>query len=210
MDRALADKGSLNLHYHHLRNTHYTHAENGHAILVSSFLLVFEGLILLFRAIYLAIFFSPSMAMAQKWLHLVRRTLEIVGPTFIIWGQWVATRPNLFRTNLCTELSKLHIKAPKHTLGHKISKGFDDFEEIPIVSRSIAQIHRAFLKYKYQGKPIKRLLVTVKVRHSGVGESVRIYFEIINVVAKMLKFIPTLNWLRLDEMRFLLCPKLFV
>nr|KAJ0228457.1 hypothetical protein LSAT_V11C100047920 [Lactuca sativa] len=185
---AFADKGSSNLDQLHPRNTLYTHAENGHAILISSLLSLFEGLILLFRAIYLAILFSPSMAMApfadhfgvssrQKWIYL---------------------------------LSKLHSKAREHSFsytkkivekafGRKIYEIFDDFEEIPVASGSIAQIHRASLKYKHQKKRIKPLLVTVKVRHPGVGESIRRDFEIINVVAKMSKFIPTLNWLRLDE-----------
>lgn len=146
----------------------------------------------------------------KKWLHLVRRTLEIAGPAFIKWGQWAATRPDLFPTDLCTELSKLHSKAPEHSFaytkktvekafGRKLSEIFDDFEEVPVASGSIAQIHRAVLRYKYHGKPIKPLLVAVKVRHPGVGESIKRDFEIINVVAKMSKFIPTLNWLRLDE-----------
>lgn len=216
----LADAGSSYDNFQP-RNTLYTHAENGHAFLISSVLSVFEGIILLFRAIYLAILFSPSMAMApfaesfgassrQTWLTLVRRTLEIAGPAFIKWGQWAATRPDLFPTDLCTELSKLHSKAPEHSFaytkktvekafGRKISEIFDDFEEVPVASGSIAQIHRASLKYRYRGKRNKPMLVAVKVRHPGVGESIRRDFEIINVVAKMSKFIPTLNWLRLDE-----------
>ncbi|XP_071689658.1 uncharacterized protein [Rutidosis leptorrhynchoides] len=216
----LADAGS-NLDYFQPRNNLYTRAENGHALLISSVLSVFEGLILLFRAMYLAILFSPSMVMApfadyfgpssrKTWLKVVRRTLEIAGPAFIKWGQWAATRPDLFPTDLCTELSKLHSKAPEHSFaytkktverafGRKISEIFDDFEEVPVASGSIAQIHRASLRYRYRGKRNKPLLVAVKVRHPGVGESIKRDFEIINVVAKMSKFIPTLNWLRLDE-----------
>ncbi|XP_076920171.1 uncharacterized protein LOC143581230 [Bidens hawaiensis] len=216
----LADAGS-NFNSFQPRNTLYTRAENGHAFMVSSLISVFEGLILLFRAIYLAILFSPSMVMApfaeyfgtssrQRWLHLVRRTLEIAGPAFIKWGQWAATRPDLFPTDLCTELSKLHSKAPEHSFaytkktvekafGRKISEVFDDFEEVPVASGSIAQIHRASLRNKHHSKSKKPLLVAVKVRHPGVGESIKRDFEIINVVAKMSKFIPTLNWLRLDE-----------
>nr|XP_043609333.1 probable serine/threonine-protein kinase abkC [Erigeron canadensis] len=216
----LADSGS-NLDYYQPRNALYTRAENGHAFLISSLLSIFEGLILLFRAIYLAVLFSPSMVMApfvdyfgnsarKTWLQLVRRTLEIAGPAFIKWGQWAATRPDLFPTDLCTELSKLHSKAPEHSFaytkktvekafGRKISEIFDDFEELPVASGSIAQIHRASLRYRYRGKSNKPLLVAVKVRHPGVGESIKRDFDIINVVAKMSKFVPTLNWLRLDE-----------
>ncbi|KAL8228672.1 hypothetical protein R6Q57_013572 [Mikania cordata] len=210
-----------NVEYFQPRNSLYMHAEDGHAFLISSIISIFEGLILLTRAIYLAILFSPSIATApfadyfgkssrKNWLHLVRRTLEIAGPAFIKWGQWAATRPDLFTRDLCTELSKLHTKAPEHSFsytkktiekafGRKISEIFDDFEEVPVASGSIAQIHRAVLRHKYRGKQIKPLVVAVKVRHPGVGESIKRDFEIINVVAKMSKFIPTLKWLRLDE-----------
>jgi aarF domain-containing kinase len=44
------------------------------------------------------------------------------------------------------------------------------------------------------------MVVAVKVRHPGVGgESIRRDFAIINFVAKSSKFIPAINWLRLDE-----------
>ncbi|XP_071714256.1 uncharacterized protein [Rutidosis leptorrhynchoides] len=210
-----------NLEYYQPRNSLYMHAENGHTFLISSILSMYEGFVLLIRAIYLAILFSPTIATApfaeyfsnvsrKKWLRLVRYTLEIAGPAFIKWGQWAATRPDLFPRDLCTELSKLHTKAPEHSFsytkktveeafGRKISEIFDVFEEVPVASGSIAQIHRAVLKYKYPGKPIKPLVVAVKVRHPGVGESIRRDFEIINAVAKISRFIPTLKWLRLDE-----------
>ncbi|KAI3716922.1 hypothetical protein L1987_68154 [Smallanthus sonchifolius] len=217
---AFAQTGQ-NLEYFQPRNSLYMHAVDGHAFLISSINSIFEGLILLSRAIYLAILFSPSIATApfaeyfgissrKNWLHLVRRTLEIAGPAFIKWGQWAATRPDLFPRDLCTELSKLHTKAPEHSFSYtkktvekafsrKISEIFDDFEEVPVASGSIAQIHRAVLRHKYRGKQIKPLVVAVKVRHPGVGESIKRDFEIINVVAKISRFIPTLKWLRLDE-----------
>lgn len=203
------------------RNTLYMRAEDGHAFLVSLILSVFEGLVLLLRALYLVFLFSPSIAMApftdyfggkyrKLWLQLVHQTLERAGPAFIKWGQWAATRPDLFPRDLCTELSKLHNKAPEHSFaytkksvekafGRKLSEIFDDFEEVPVASGSIAQVHRAVLRYRYRGKKMKAMVVAVKVRHPGVGESIRRDFEIINVVAKLSKFIPTLKWLRLDE-----------
>lgn len=213
-------KTGTNLESFQPRNNLYI--EDGHALLLSSVLSLFECFILLIRAIYLAILFSPTIATApfaeyfgnssrKKWLKLVRRTLEIAGPAFIKWGQWAATRPDLFPRDLCTELSKLHTKAPEHSFhytkktiekafGRKVNDIFDDFEEVPVASGSIAQIHRAKLKYKPHGKKImKPLVVAVKVRHPGVGESIRRDFEIINVVAKVSGFLPTLKWLRLDE-----------
>ncbi|KAL4563145.1 hypothetical protein LXL04_027179 [Taraxacum kok-saghyz] len=215
-------KTGTNLDYFQPRNNPL-YIEDGHAILISSIISLFECFILLTRAIYLTILFSPTIFTApfaeyfgntsrKKWLKLVRRTLEIAGPAFIKWGQWAATRPDLFPRDLCTELSKLHTKAPEHSFkytkktiekafGRKIHEIFDDFEEVPVASGSIAQIHRAKLKYKKsQGKKTgKPLVVAVKVRHPGVGESIRRDFAIINVVAKISGFLPTLKWLRLDE-----------
>ena len=45
-----------------------------------------------------------------------RRTLEILGPAFIKWGQWAATRRDVFPPDLCKELERLHSHAPKHSL----------------------------------------------------------------------------------------------
>ncbi|XP_009772335.1 uncharacterized protein [Nicotiana sylvestris] len=199
----------------------YRHAEDGHVLITSLLHSIFEGFILLLRAFYLGILFSPCIVMApfvdsfgpsfrKMWLQVVRSTLERAGPAFIKWGQWAATRPDLFSRDLCTELSKLHTKAPEHSFaytkktiekafGRKLSEIFDEFEEKPLASGSIAQVHRASLLYRYRGRQIKPMVVAVKVRHPGVGESIRRDFEIINLVAKISKCIPKLKWLRLDE-----------
>jgi aarF domain-containing kinase len=146
----------------------------------------------------------------KTWLRLVHRTLEMAGPAFIKWGQWAATRPDLFANDLCTELSKLHTKAPAHSyaytkktvekaFGRKISDIFVEFEEEPVASGSVAQVHRARLNFKHPGQKTKIITVAVKVRHPGVGDSIRRDFSIINAVAKTSRYIPALNWLRLDE-----------
>ncbi|ONH99962.1 hypothetical protein PRUPE_6G059900 [Prunus persica] len=90
--------------------------------------------------------------------------------------------------SLCTKLSELHTKAPEHSFaytkktielafGRKLPEIFDNFEE----------------------KPVKPIVVAVKLRHPGVCESIRRDFVIINLVAKISNFIPALKWWRLDE-----------
>ncbi|XP_078428571.1 protein kinase superfamily protein [Wolffia australiana] len=207
--------------YYPTRENLYAMAQDGHLYLTSFVYSLIEGIILLFRVIYLAILFSPALSMApfadsfgpqfrKRWLRVVHSTLERAGPAFIKWGQWAATRPDLFPSDLCTELTKLHTKAPAHSFSHtkktvekafnrKLSEIFSEFEEVPVASGSIAQIHRASLKYRYRGKEIKPVLVAVKVRHPGVGEAIRRDFVIVNLAAKASKFVPALNWLRLDE-----------
>ncbi|CAI0375518.1 unnamed protein product [Linum tenue] len=178
---------------------------HGHIFVASLVLSVLEGIILLIRALYLGVLFLPCLAMApfadslgtefrKAWLDIVCLTLEKAGPAFIKWGQWAATRPDLFPKDLCSKLTRLHSKAPAHSFsitkntiegafGRRLSDIFEEFEEEPIASGSVAQIHRA----------------AVKVRHPYVGQSIRRDFILINFVAKVSNFIPTLRWLRLDE-----------
>ncbi|RVW28298.1 putative serine/threonine-protein kinase abkC [Vitis vinifera] len=176
------------------RNTLYMRAQDGHAYVTSLLFSVFEGVVLFLRALYLAILFSPCIVMApfadsfghrfrNLWLQVVHGTLE---------------------------KAELHTKAPEHSFaytkktiekafGRNLSEIFEDFEELPVASGSIAQVHRASLKFRYPGQQVKPVVVAVKVRHPGVGESIRRDFLIINLVAKISNFIPTLRWLRLDE-----------
>ncbi|KAH7675785.1 Cadmium-transporting ATPase protein [Dioscorea alata] len=215
--RAYADGGCLSL-----RDDLYMKVQDGRMFLSSVVHSIMDGVLLFFRISFLAILFSPALAMApfvdmfgikfrKMWLRLVHHTLEAAGPAFIKWGQWAATRPDLFPNDLCTELAKLHSKAPSHSFAYskrsiekafnrKLTDIFENFEETPVASGSIAQVHRASLRFLYPNQRLKKPIeVAVKVRHPGVGESIRRDFVIINLVAKISRFIPALNWLRLDE-----------
>lgn len=220
-DLALTRTANAESDYLPSKDSVFMHAQDGHAYMTRLLFDVAEVVILLLRAIYLAILFSPSVAMAPfadsfgpkfrtLWLQVVHRTLERAGPAFIKWGQWAATRPDLFPRDLCSELSKLHSKAPEHSFeytkrtiekafGRRISDIFENFEEKPVASGSIAQVHRAVLRFRYPGQKVKPIEVAVKVRHPGVGNSIRRDFVIINTFAKVSMIIPTLKWLRLDE-----------
>lgn len=78
-----------------------------------------EELAMMCRAIYLLLLFTPAAALAPlcvslgwrrpDWLLLVRWTLERAGPAFIKWGQWAATRPDMFPTDLCDVLASLQV-----------------------------------------------------------------------------------------------------
>jgi aarF domain-containing kinase len=217
----LAQKSSADGEYLQIRENIYNRAQDSRIYVSSVIFSAVEMVIIILRSIYLAFLFTPSIMMApfadnlgskyrKTWLRLVHRTLEMAGPAFIKWGQWAATRPDLFANDLCTELSKLHTKAPAHSyaytkktvekaFGRKISDIFVEFEEEPVASGSVAQVHRARLNFKHPGQKTKVITVAVKVRHPGVGDSIRRDFSIINAVAKTSRYIPALNWLRLDE-----------
>nr|GMD53365.1 probable serine/threonine-protein kinase abkC [Ipomoea batatas] len=148
------------------RNALYMHAQDGHVYFTSLIRSIFYGIVLLLRAFYLAVLFSPSIVMApfvdvfgprymQIWLQVVRQTLEKAGPAFIKWGQWAATRPDLFTSSLCTELSKLQTNAPEHSFaytkktikrafGRKLLKSLMILKKT-LSSGSIPSFHRASL-----------------------------------------------------------------
>lgn len=175
-----------------------------------------------FRFFVLLMIFSPVVASAffalrrdktrKQWLHLLRRTLEMAGPAFIKWGQWAATRADLFPPDVCDELSKLHSSAPAHefsytekaikdAFGFTLVELFDEFEEQPVASGSIGQIHRASVSAvgsRLTGVK-EGTTVAVKVRHPGVTESIERDFALMMMAANLANFIPALKSLRLSE-----------
>lgn len=87
----------------------------------------------------------------------VHQALESLGPVFIKLGQMLSTRPDLIPADLAEELSKLQDSVPpfsgeqaramiEKSLGASIDSIFDDFEDKPLGSASIAQVHGAVLK----------------------------------------------------------------
>ena len=70
--------------------------------------------------------------------------------------QWAATRPDLFPPDVCDSLTLLHSGAPSHsyaytkqaieqTFKRPMDDIFSDFEQSPVASGSIAQVHRGVL-----------------------------------------------------------------
>ncbi|KAL6347799.1 hypothetical protein AAG906_026328 [Vitis piasezkii] len=164
------------------RNTLYMRAQDKDAYIHEtpfweSFCTAFSRCVVLFlRALYLAILFSPCIVMAPFTDTFGHRFKNLCFRLFM--DQWAATRQNLFARDLCTKLAELHTKALEHSFHTK----------------------KKLLKNNlYPGQQVKPVVVAIKVRHPGVGESIRMDFFIINLVAKISSFIPTLRWLRLDE-----------
>lgn len=174
------------------------------------------------RLMWLLFLFAPVVVsapiavrhdlMRNDWLRLLRRTLERAGPAFIKWGQWAATRADLFPPDLCSELEMLHTQAPAHdfpyteaavknAFGFDVKDLFSDFETLPVASGSIGQIHRAVLSGA--GARLTNMCegstVAVKVRHPGVSESIERDFALMTAAAKVAEFIPAVRELRLEE-----------
>ncbi|KAL2612019.1 hypothetical protein R1flu_023711 [Riccia fluitans] len=181
---------------------------------------------LVFRTCYLVIVFGPlimfgpviyiiSTFLISVWAVKVRKILwallrfclERGGAAFIKWGQWSATREDLFPEDLCLYLGRLHDRAPEHSynqtrkavlenLGRPIEDIFVDFPKKPCASGSIAQVYRAKLKDQRDGMPSE---VAVKVRHPSVAIRIFQDFQIMSVLANWAQRLPALRWLKLRE-----------
>lgn len=140
----------------------------------------------------------PCMILGYRraaWVRLLRVTLSLSGPAFIKWGQWAATRHDMFPRDVCTELQKLHSDAPSHNLAHteseiedsfgfRVEDLFEKFECDPVASGSIGQIHRCALSdvgARLTGVD-QGTVVAVKVRHPGVTRAIQRDFELMMAV----------------------------
>ncbi len=87
----------------------------------------------------------------------LRTTIEQLGPIFIKFGQILSTRRDLFSEEIAAELQKLQDQVPpfdsmlarqilEHSQGAPVDAIFDEFEDLPLASASVAQVHSARLK----------------------------------------------------------------
>ncbi len=87
----------------------------------------------------------------------IRLSLEALGPIFVKFGQILSTRRDLLPDDIAAELTRLQDRVPpfpgekaraiiEKAYGKPIEELFDHFEESPLASASIAQVHAARLK----------------------------------------------------------------
>jgi ubiquinone biosynthesis protein len=106
----------------------------------------------------------------------IRLALTELGTTFVKLGQMLSTRADLIGPDLAAELATLQDAAPadppakvratvEAELGQPIAELFAEFEDKPLASASIGQVHRARLTDARK--------VVVKVQHPGIEARVR-------------------------------------
>jgi ubiquinone biosynthesis protein len=120
----------------------------------------------------------------------LRRAFEELGPTFVKFGQLLSGRTHLLPTGFVEELVKLQDEVPpipfaevratlERELKRPLNECFVSFEETPLGSASIGQVHRAVLP---NGEK-----VVVKVQRPGIEQTVRVDLEIMAQLAALLE-----------------------
>ncbi|MCO4758559.1 MAG: ubiquinone biosynthesis regulatory protein kinase UbiB [Oceanospirillaceae bacterium] len=106
----------------------------------------------------------------------LRLALEALGPVFIKFGQMLSTRRDLLPDDVAEELKKLQDQVPpfggaeaqhiiEQSLGQPVSELFAEFEQQPLASASVAQVHKATLG---DGRD-----VVVKVIRPGIERTIQ-------------------------------------
>jgi len=116
--------------------------------------------------------------------------LEELGPSFIKLGQLVSTRPDLVPPEACAEFEKLQDTVPafpvsqvreiiETELGDSLEALFKEFDETPVASASVSQVHRAVLP--------DGTVTAVKVRRPGIRTTIEVDLEIMFNLAELIE-----------------------
>lgn len=143
----------------------------------------------LFRPVRFLVYLSPFYWFRRKSIsrgERIRRALEDLGPIFVKFGQTLSTRRDLLPLDIADELAKLQDRVPpfpgvqarrrvEEVLDGSVTELFKEFDETPLASASIAQVHAARL---LDGRE-----VVVKVLRPGVEDLIRRDLDVLHLIA---------------------------
>jgi len=120
----------------------------------------------------------------------LRLALENLGPIFVKFGQMLSTRRDLMPTDIADELAKLQDQVPPFPSAQavalleaaykkKLSEVFRSFDETPVASASVAQVHFAVLP---DGRE-----VAVKILRPGIARIIAHDVALLNICAGLME-----------------------
>ncbi len=120
----------------------------------------------------------------------LRLALESLGPIFVKFGQMLSTRRDLIPVDIADELAKLQDQVPpfssaeavtllETTYRQKLDEIFIRFDETPIASASVAQVHFAMLK---NGRE-----VAVKILRPGIERIIAHDIALLSICAELVE-----------------------
>jgi len=143
----------------------------------------------LFRPVRFLLYFWPPHWLRQDTAPRavrIRRSLEELGPLFVKFGQLLSTRRDLLADDIADELAKLQDRVPpfpgtqarqqiEAAYKQPIHEIFAEFDETPLASASIAQVHAARL--------LDGTEVVVKVVRPGIKRIIERDVSLLYIVA---------------------------
>ena len=133
----------------------------------------------------------------------IRMAAEDLGPTFVKLAQILSNRPDIIPDGLVKEFEKLQDRVPpfeyekakriiEKETGKKLEDIFESFDEKPLASASIGQVHKAVLK---TGE-----VVVIKVQRPDVAETIDRDLNIVkDVVHRADRYLKKQGILQADE-----------
>ncbi|TMK94773.1 MAG: AarF/ABC1/UbiB kinase family protein, partial [Actinobacteria bacterium] len=119
----------------------------------------------------------------------LRNALDELGPTFVKFGQLLSTRPDVLPPDIIAELRGLQDDVRpfpfeeveltiRQELGQPIERLFLEFDEVPLASASIGQVHRAVLP--------NRRRVAVKVQRPHAPSTIESDIQLLDQAARLI------------------------
>jgi ubiquinone biosynthesis protein len=122
----------------------------------------------------------------------LRLALQNLGPIFVKFGQMLSTRRDLIPTDIADELAKLQDQVPpfpssqaiallEATFKRPLKEIFLSFEEAPVASASVAQVHFAVLP---DGRD-----AAVKILRPGIGQVISHDISLLKAASDMMELL---------------------
>ncbi|MEC9283127.1 MAG: AarF/ABC1/UbiB kinase family protein [Bdellovibrionota bacterium] len=153
---------------------------------------------------FLEKFSSSNMEQSFTTAERLRMALESLGPTWIKFGQMLASRPDLVPEAFMSELKKLQAQVPAmpfetvqrildEEYDRPVSEIYREIERTPIGAASIAQVHKASL---HTGEE-----VVLKVQRPNLEDAINEDLQVLYTLSLLLeKYRPELRVLNLSSM----------
>jgi len=120
----------------------------------------------------------------------LRLALEALGPIFVKFGQMLSTRRDLMPLDIADELARLQDQVPpfpsvqaiavlEGVYGKPLLEVFKSFEETPVASASVAQVHFAVL---HDGRD-----VAVKILRPGIERVIKHDLALLDICADLIE-----------------------
>ncbi len=120
----------------------------------------------------------------------LRETLEMLGPTFVKFGQLLSMRRDIFSEIYIEELTKLLDQVPadnqteprtvlQRELGKPVGELYTEFDDMPLAAASMAQVYTATLPDGVEA--------VVKVQRAGIEETIHTDLAIMFFLARQLE-----------------------